>query len=144
MNNWNQPGLLGKLLAKLTGNEKQSIVSGVNESLKLRARQIDWGHSPDDLMRGDLSNLRSDVIARISKLAGIDAVIKLADRNGLSAEAMVIGLLAHAIASEDLRASRVWKAISARMRASVPEELAELELWIGVQIGASSTLSAIE
>lgn len=130
MGNEKRPGTFGKLWSKLTGSERHSIVSQLTDEMKLLARQIDWGHSPDDLVRGDLSELPSDVRAHITKLAAIDAVLKFAELNGLSAEVAVLGLLARAIASEDRRANRVWKAISTLMRTSVPEELAELELQI--------------
>jgi len=125
-----QPGKFGKIWSKLTGSERRSIVSQLTDDMKLLARQIDWGHSPDDLIRGDLSDLSNDVQAYISKLAGIDAVIQFAELNGVSAEVAVLGLLARSIASEDRRANRVWKAISALMMVSVPEEIAELELQI--------------
>jgi hypothetical protein len=125
-----QPGKFGKIWSKLTGSERRSIVSQLTDDMKLLARQIEWGHSPDDLIRGDLSDLSNDVQAYISKLAGIDAVIQFAELNGVSAEVAVLGLLARSIASEDRRANRVWKAISALMMVSVPEEIAELELKI--------------
>ncbi len=130
MGNDKRPGTFGKLWSKLTGSERQSIVSQLTDDMKLLAHQIDWGHSPDDLVRGDLSELSLEVRAYIAKLAAIDAVIKFAELNGLSAEVTVLGLLARAIAPEDRRANRVWKAISALMRTSVLEELAELELQI--------------
>lgn len=130
MSNEKRPGSFGKLWSKLTGSERRTIVSLLTDDMKLLARQIDWGHSPDDLIRGDLSDLSSDVRAYIAKLAAIDAVIQFAELNGLSAELAVLGLLARAIASEDRRANRVWRAISARMMVSVPEEIAELELQI--------------
>lgn len=124
------PGALGKLLAKLTGGDRQSIVSLLNDEIKSLARQIDWGHSPRDLIRGDLSELSGDVAAFITRLSKVEAVAKFAELNGLTSEVLVIGLLARSIASEDRRANRVWKAISDLMTASVPEELAELELQI--------------
>jgi hypothetical protein len=125
-----RPGALGKLWAKLTGSERQSIVSQLNDEMKSLARQIDWGHSPRDLIRGDLSELSSEVAAYIRRLSEVEAVAKFAELNGLTSEVLVIGLLARSIASEDRRANRVWKAISDLMTASVPEELAELELQI--------------
>jgi hypothetical protein len=124
------PGALGKLMAKLTGGDRQSIVSLLNDEMKSMARQIDWGHSPRDLIHGDLSELSGDVAAFIRRLSEVEAVAKFAELNGLTSEALVIGLLARSIASEDRRANRVWKAISDLMTASVPEELAELELQI--------------
>lgn len=124
------PGALGKLLSKLTGGDRQSIVSLLNDEIKSLARQIDWGHSPRDLIRGDLSELSGDVAAFITRLSKVEAVAKFAELNGLTSEVLVIGLLARSIASEDRRANRVWKAISDLITASVPEELAELELQI--------------
>ena len=68
--------------------------------------------------------------AFITRLSEVEAVAKFAELNGLTSEVLVIGLLARSIASEDRRANRVWKAISDLITASVPEELADLELQI--------------
>mgnify|MGYP000408486509 CR=1 FL=1 len=127
MANEKRLGTFGNLWAKLTGSKRRSAMSQLTDDMQLLARQIDWGHSPDDLIRGNLSGLSSDVRTGIAKLAAIGAVIKFAECNGLSAEVVVVGLLARAIASEDRRANRVWKAISALMGASVSEEIIRLE-----------------
>lgn len=120
-------GTFRNLWSKLTGSKRRAAMSQLTDDMKLLARQIDWGHSPDDLIRGNLSGISSDVRTGIAKLAAIGAVIKFAEFKGLSAELVVIGLLARAIASEDRRANRVWKAISALMGASVSEEIIRLE-----------------
>lgn len=125
-----QLNLVSRLVSKLMGGDRQSIVSLLNDEIKSLARQIDWGHSPRDLIRGDLSELSGDVAAFITRLSKVEAVAKFAKLNGLTSEVLVIGLLARSIASEDRRANRVWKAISDLITASVPEELAELELQI--------------
>lgn len=125
-----QLNLVSRLVSKLMRGDRQSIVSLHNDEIKSIARQIDWGHSPRDLIRGDLSELSGDVAAFITKLTEVEAVAKFAELNGLTSEVLVIGLLARSVASEDRRANRVWKAISDLMTASVPEELAELELQI--------------
>ena len=123
-----EPGPFGKLLAKLTGGDRQSSVSLLNDEMKFLARQADWGRSPRDLICGDLSDLSDEVAAYIRRLSEVEAVVKFAELNGLTPAVLVIGLLARSIAVEDRRANRVWKAISDLMTASVPEDLAELEL----------------
>lgn len=127
---WGSFDLIRTIWTKMTKSERQSIGSLLNDEMKSLARQIDWGHSPRDLILGDLSELSGDVAASIRRLAAVEAVAKFAELNGLTSEVLVIGLLARSIASEDRRANRVWKAISDLMTASVPEELAELELQI--------------
>jgi len=118
---------LGRLWTKLMGSKRQSIASQPSEDIKLLARQIDWGYAPGALIRGDLSNLSSDVVGHISKLAAIGGVIKFARLNGLSTETLVIGLLARAIALEDRRANRVWQAISSQFKSSLHGEISKLE-----------------
>lgn len=127
---WGSFDLIRTIWTKMTKSERQSIGSLLNDEMKSLARQIDWGHSPRDLILGDLSELSGDVAASIRRLAAVEAVAKFAELNGLTSEVLVIGLLARSIASEDCRANRVWKAISDLMTASVPEEVAELELQI--------------
>ena len=82
------------------------------ETMRRIAGLIDWGQAPDDLIRGDLSSLPEAVVIFVKKLGATGPADAFSALSGSSAEVSAIALLAFAIAGEDHRANRVWRAIA--------------------------------
>jgi hypothetical protein len=84
-------------------------------------RLIDWGDSPESLMRGDIAHLRPEAQRFIDDLTHEDQLRRLADQHGMPLKIVAIAVLAIFASDEDRRAGRIWSALLNRLR----EDLAD-------------------
>jgi hypothetical protein len=78
-------------------------------------RLIDWGDSPESLMRGDIAHLRPEAQRFIDDLMHEDQLRRLADQNGMPLKIVAIAVLAIFASDEDRRAGRIWSALLNRL-----------------------------
>jgi hypothetical protein len=86
-------------------------------------RLIDWGDSPESLMRGDIAHLCPEAQRLIDDLTHEDQLRRLADQHGMPLKIVAIAVLAIFASDEDRRAGRIWSAIFNRLCEDLTEKL---------------------
>ncbi len=119
------------LMAKLKRSPRIPSAPVRDDAMIKLALQIDWGRFPQELIRGELDHLTSSARAAVTMLAERTEVQEFAEHTGLTAEIIILGLLARSIASEDRHANRVWKAIAGLLKTNSPDAFGDLELVLG-------------
>lgn len=86
------------------------------DDLRLVRSGIDWASSPKKLIAGDLSSLDGGIVEAIERSAKAQEVVTLAHKLKVSPLILVIGLLAHSVATTNRSAARIADAIFGKRR----------------------------